>query len=247
MMRKSHGKMWRAVVSGVLAFSLAASMTVPAFAASSIDADGGDTEREDPIVYVSIGDSMTNGYGLDGYDGSSGIVNYAMGTYGNQFAAWLAGYEGDIADDQVVFDGSNGVVDHRQLAMSGCRAEDLNWVLNLDYQDDALMQTLYNKWGANWQNEVKDLWFGEWGFKVGDYRSWSDFVDYTYRYADGAARILATYGDSDGKGYGYFTSSYANEAVVDAAQEGLGKADLIRNEDGTYFPRSKSEVESIGG
>ena len=90
-------------------------------------------ETSEPRVYVSIGDSMTNGYGLDGYDGESGIMNYGNDVYANQFAAWLAGYEGAIKDDQTVFTGTNGTVDHRQLAMSGLRAEDLAWLLQLDY------------------------------------------------------------------------------------------------------------------
>ena len=78
------------------------------------------------LVYVSIGDSMTNGYGVEGYDGESGIMNYGINTYANKFAAWLAGYTGPIDDDQTVFVGSDGkTVDHRQLAMSGMRSEDL--------------------------------------------------------------------------------------------------------------------------
>ena len=95
------------------------------------------TEKKD-LVYVSIGDSMTNGYGLEGYDGESGIMNYGNGVYANQFAAWLAGYKDEIKDNQVIFEGANGTVDHRQLAMSGMRAEDLNWILNFDHTDAAL-------------------------------------------------------------------------------------------------------------
>jgi hypothetical protein len=89
------------------------------------------TEKKD-LVYVSIGDSMTNGYGIDGYSGDNGILNYGTNTYANKFAAWLAGYEGEIKDDQVIFTGKNGVVDHRQLAMSGMRPEDIRWLLELD-------------------------------------------------------------------------------------------------------------------
>lgn len=96
------------------------------------------TEKKDNLVYVSIGDSMTNGYGLEGYDGESGIMNYGNGVYANQFAAWLAGYEGKINDNQVIFAGDKAVVDHRQLAMSGMRAEDLNWILNFDHTNAAL-------------------------------------------------------------------------------------------------------------
>ena len=43
------------------------------------------------INYVSIGDSMTNGYGLDGYDAEAGVYDYGYYTYANQFAAALAG------------------------------------------------------------------------------------------------------------------------------------------------------------
>ena len=32
----------------------------------------GDHDHGDDVNYVSLGDSMTNGYGLDGYDGNAG-------------------------------------------------------------------------------------------------------------------------------------------------------------------------------
>ena len=44
-----------------------------------------------PINYVSIGDSMSNGYGLPGYDGWNGVFDYGYESYANQFAAYLAG------------------------------------------------------------------------------------------------------------------------------------------------------------
>ena len=107
------------------------------------------TSSKNPLVYVSIGDSMTNGYGLEGYDGESGIMNYGKDVYSNQFAAWLAGYNGEIADDQTVFTGTNGTVDHRQLAMSGLRAEDLAWLLQLNCTDDD-----YAKWLVRFKCDV---------------------------------------------------------------------------------------------
>ena len=83
------------------------------------------------LNYVSIGDSMTNGYGLDGYNGNSGVFDYGYTSYANQFAAWLAGWTDDefkVAADRaehgfgLQFEGPNAKVNHYQLAMSGCRA-----------------------------------------------------------------------------------------------------------------------------
>ena len=127
--------MKRRLIALVLVISLVASLSVTAFA--------GNAEDKKEIIYVSIGDSMTNGYGLDGYDGESGIMNYGKDVYSNQFAAWLAGYEGEIADDQTVFVGPDGTtVDHRQLAMSGMRSEDLAWLLQLNCPNDTYAQDL---------------------------------------------------------------------------------------------------------
>ena len=104
---------------------------------------------KDELIYVSIGDSMTNGYGLEGYDGESGIMNYGNNVYANQFAAWLAGYDEAIKDNQVIFKGVNGTVDHRQLAMSGMRAEDLHWILDFDHTNAALAKRAMASRGTN--------------------------------------------------------------------------------------------------
>ena len=136
--------------------------------------------EEKPIVYVSIDDSMTNGYCLNGYDGNSGGVNYGIETYANKLASWLAGYNGTIADDQVIFSGTKGTVDHRPRAISGMRAQDIQWVLNLDYEDESLMKDLYaNEYQAAKWSESK--WYDTWKFP-GDRRTWADFCDSTYRY-----------------------------------------------------------------
>lgn len=82
-----------------------------------------DEQGEDnTIKYVSLGDSMTNGYGLTGYDHNSGVEDYGDGAYPNQFADELekAGY----------------TVDHAQLAMSGIRTEDIHWLLEFDYNNE---------------------------------------------------------------------------------------------------------------
>ena len=188
--------------------------------------------EKETIVYVSIGDSMTNGYGLDGYNGSSGIVNYANATYANQFAAWLAGYAGDIADDQVIFDGDKAVVDHRQLAMSGMRAEDVHWVLELDYTDKEFLNNVVNmSWNGNdWSNDRfnAERWYNEFGFAAGDYRTNGDVVDPTYRFGEGAARILRTYHD-DAENAKYYQSQYATEDMIKKAVDGIDGDDEYPN------------------
>ena len=193
----------------------------------------GTENAEKPIVYVSIGDSMTNGYCLDGYDGTSGAVNYGVDTYGNKFAAWLAGYTGSITNDQVIFKGTNGTVDHRQLSISGLRSQDIHWILQMDYTDETLMKNIfsmdYNDSGWN-----ADKWYG-WGL-YGDRYTWSEYGDYDYRYADAAARILAMY--HGGNGTGYFTSSYTDDATVQKAISGI-KAD-------PYYPQGKSQAKEMG-
>ena len=215
------------------------------------------------ITYVSIGDSMTNGYGNEGYDGMSGIVNYANSSYANQFAAYLAGYTGEIADNQVIFEGSNGIVDHRQLAMSGMRAEDLNWVLGLDYTDEAKIEEMINmyfnfynfrqsfpqayNWGPEYNVDISELWYADdsvyfpkagfsldgWGFNAGDRKTFEIFFDGGHRYADGAAKILATYFDPTSDAYNYYHSFLETEDAKFQTYVNNAVAGLATNE---YYP-----------
>ena len=185
-------------------------------------------ETSKPLVYVSMGDSMTNGYCLSGYEGESGAANYGMDSYANLFAAYLAGYSGTIENDQVIFTGSRGTVDHRPLAISGMRSQDIQWALELDYKNETLINQLYNNAYGNWWHEQG---------LAGDRRTYGDFVSHDYRYADAAAKILAIYNTGDNGNY--FQSSYATEDRVNAAVNGL-KAD-------TYFPETEAQTQSIGG
>ncbi|MBQ5842722.1 MAG: hypothetical protein IIW63_06195 [Clostridia bacterium] len=55
-------------------------------------------EGDQKLNYVSLGDSMTNGYGMDvGYLHNSGVEDYGKEAYPNQFATWLEG-EGYTVD-----------------------------------------------------------------------------------------------------------------------------------------------------
>ena len=230
-MKESVNHPFRSLISLLLVFCLVLSF-VPTLALTARAEEI--TETETPIVYVSIGDSMTNGYCLDGYEGNSGAVNYGMDSYANKFAAWLAGYTGTIKNDQVIFEGANGIVDHRPLAISGMRAQDIQWALNLDYTDADLMNAVFQMdYSGSWNEST---WYDTWNF-VGDRRTWSDFCDYDFRYADAAAKILAIYNSGDnGK---YFQSGYADETQIANAINGI-KAN-------PYFPEGRSQTDSIGG
>lgn len=80
---------------------------------------------EEPIKYVSLGDSMTNGYGMDGYEivvnGESynvyGFLREVEGSYPYMFNEWLNGENADEEDALI------------QLATSALRAEDFYYLL----------------------------------------------------------------------------------------------------------------------
>ena len=106
-------KMWRSMLSMTLAFCMMFSLCGNAFAA----------ELGNNIHYVSIGDSMANGYCFEGYEQGNGSAIdffagsgvYGVDAYPEQFEEYLEeqGYE----------------VDHTKLAVSALRAEDLNYLL----------------------------------------------------------------------------------------------------------------------
>jgi len=129
-------KMWRSALAMVLAICMVLSFCpVAAFAAGT------------EIKYVSLGDSMTNGYGLAGYDGNSGVEDYGNGSYANQFATAI------------------GATEHAQLAMSAMRAEDLHWLLELNYNDAAAIALTEGAWDeAAWNAK----------FTTGDFWTWDE-------------------------------------------------------------------------
>lgn len=96
------------------------------------------TDAKKELNYVSIGDSMTNGLAMDGYDakGNNGFLELAPEAYPAQIAAWLAGLK-DTANYQengtkFVFDGPNAKVSLTQLATSAARAEDTLYMLQVN-------------------------------------------------------------------------------------------------------------------
>ena len=121
------------------------------------------------LHYVSLGDSMSNGYGLDGYDHNSGVADYGDGAYANQFAAWLEKKN------------PNAAVTHAQLAMSGIRTEDVHWLLEFDYNNAELIEVLDQFIKAN-TKEPDEVWDQEkWNeyFTCGDYWTVREICNHT--------------------------------------------------------------------
>lgn len=126
--------------------------------------DGIKTENRE-INYVSLGDSMTNGYGLSGYD-TCGYLEIAKDAYPARFSAWLAGFDGEISNGQTKFEGTKGTVNLTQLATSGMRAEDLRYVLEVgtenekeaDYYTASLINggSWYGNYVEEFQNSVAE-------------------------------------------------------------------------------------------
>ncbi len=128
----NHTKKWRSALSLLLALLMVAGQFGGVFA-SSIDDSTNMVDREKPL-YVTIGDSMTNGYGLEeeyeetaptlldqpyGYDksGHNGYLEISTRAY-----PWKVSqkYGWDLI----------------QLATSACRVEDIHYILEYDYEEN---------------------------------------------------------------------------------------------------------------
>ena len=133
-MKKTKYKIFRLFVA---LFTLMFATTA-IFGVMNVSAEG------DTINYVSLGDSMTNGLMIKGYDKhyGYGYRDDAYCSYPNQFAEYLATETGKT-------------VNHHQLAMSNTRIEDVNFLLQFDLEDEKQKEVAsYASWytsfgGAN--------------------------------------------------------------------------------------------------
>ncbi|MBO7246081.1 MAG: hypothetical protein J6V56_04890, partial [Clostridia bacterium] len=135
-------KMFAKTVRSAFAFVLVAALML-GVCSSPIALAAGDFGGKTEINYVSLGDSMTNGYGFEGYDQRNetgdydfiaGKYVYGEGSYALQFEKYLEnkGYD----------------VNHAKLAASGITPWDLLYLLGAsDYVDDG--------WGG-WESYVGD-------------------------------------------------------------------------------------------
>ena len=147
-------KMSAKALSVFMSLLMLFSVLAPAVSAANWEHEHAHEGKEE-LNYVSLGDSMANGFGLSGYeyeyhkDGSehtaecdctdyktwtegNGYMQEVAAAYPSRFAAYLAGYTKEIKKDQNVFEGLFGKVTLSQMAMSSMRVEDINWILNAD-------------------------------------------------------------------------------------------------------------------
>lgn len=115
--------------SAVIALAMTLATLTPSIIAVDDETSGG----KETINYVSLGDSMTNGLGHDGY-WKDGYLEEAPVTYPAKLAAYLAGVTDssdftENADGTVTFNGDKATVNWAQLATSGARAEDIRFML----------------------------------------------------------------------------------------------------------------------
>lgn len=203
-------KTFRAALSLLLVFSLLLGVSANGLV---VLAEGNDeASQKGTLNYVSLGDSMTNGYGLEGYNGNTGVEDYGEKSYANQFAEWLK------------TSGRATEVNHAQLAMSAMRAEDLHWLLEVDC-DDPAVEAVINELAASGWNE--DLWYSV--FTNGDYWTWEELVN-DYR-LDVAAYCIEGKDNgekfSDRDAYDEYTDMEALHIVAEYYQTSVKEADII--------------------
>lgn len=144
-------KLLKSSTSLMLVFAMLLGMSATAFAA-------GETESNE-LNYVSLGDSMANGYGLDGYEDEDGnnVNGYLVevdDSYPVRFADYLRGLGYDV--------------NHDPMAISAMRAEDLHFILEFDYEDDDALAVAEGAWDEELWNET---------FTTGDYYTWREFTN----------------------------------------------------------------------
>ncbi len=130
------------VLSVAIAVVMLVSVCAPAILATTEYVE----ENNKEINYVSIGDSMTNGYGFVGYNQDQHVAEYDFfndvnvygeGSYALQFENWL--------EEQ------GNTVNHTKLALSGLRAEDMLYLLGIT--DSAPADGYFSTcWSYAWNN-----------------------------------------------------------------------------------------------
>ena len=128
----------------ILMLIMSMTMSILAYPISAEAIIDHETEKA-TLEYVSIGDSMTNGIGMVGYDatGKNGYLEVAPDAYPAQFAEWIKEY---TAKD----------VNLTQLATSAARAEDVWYILTRgtehtfepDYWTQHELLWNSNRWGS---------------------------------------------------------------------------------------------------
>ena len=143
--------MLKSCVALLLSFCMVLGMSVTVFA----DMRAADTNGDGIVKYVSIGDSVTNGFGMDGYKYEDGTNIY--GFRREVETAYPAMIKAEL---EQVF--GTGNVELDQLATSNFRMEELRYMLDDDYTGDAYMHRVFGSPEApeegGWFYRIVDRW-----------------------------------------------------------------------------------------
>ena len=219
----------------VMAFVMVLGACAPAIYATSaaIDHDHShETESKKELSYVSIGDSMTNGIGMDGYDATNnnGYLEVAPGAYPSKFAAMLAGYNGPVANGQTRYEGTKGTVNLTQLATSAARAEDIWYIINHG-TENAFEPDFWTK-----KDLLTNPW--RWGDPSGNHGPANDEVANTYRESIKNADVISYSGGNGNFGV-FFTNRVMNIVGFDSGIE--------EDRKNYYYMTLENAVELCGG
>lgn len=209
-MKRDLKKVLRSGMSLLLVFC----MVIGFFPASVFAVDGTET-----LNYVSLGDSMVNGYGLDGYE-----YEYHCDTHSDYYGCKNAGCQNiynecsdpDCTENHIVWHWGNGYLQEApesypamlaeyfgweltQMAVSAMRVEDLHWVLEYDGNDAAQYAA------ANMSSWDEATWNA--AFTNGDYFTWDRF--------------------STGRFENHVYPNSTPEKVADTYQSAVADADVI--------------------
>lgn len=165
-MKRTRKAMWRSGLALMLVFSMMLGLCGTAFAT--------DVASDETIQYVSLGDSMTNGYGLAGYEyeyhaGGASITECTDVNCPEEHVVfhWSNGYDQYAPESYPVQVANHFDWDLTQLGMSAMRVEDLHWILELDYESEEAINVATGAWNEVAWNET---------FGVGDYFTWDEFA-----------------------------------------------------------------------
>lgn len=174
----------------------------------------------EPLVLVSLGDSMTNGFGMLGFDeNGKGVEGFRQTDVKDTYPALLAAY--------LKAHNNNVDVDWRQLAMNCMRVEDINFALRFDTESDAMIELAYklkNEVNSSdaWNNGIKEEWnktFVDDGHVIGDYYTFCNYV------SDRFNQWGEVDNDDDETGYPWKTNG--TKAYARYFQDSVAKADVI--------------------
>lgn len=232
---------WRSAIAMVLVICMLFSIfPVAAFADSALGANGSaEAEPKEYIKYVSLGDSMTNGYGLEGYEyeyhgndkatecaeqsifGIGANAPSVCGEENHSVLHWANGYLQESPEaypaqfaQWLVDSGYAETVELKQMAMSGMRAEDLHFTLEFDYSDDEALSV------ANMQSFNASDWEAKFG-GLGDKYTWENFTDGRFE------QVLAYDSHKQADAVKIITKEYQDEiSSADVISVSLGNSDF---------------------